>query len=223
MRVTPRRFAHTAIAAAVAFSAATVAPFVSGSASAAAKPVDVIVEIHDYNIRPLEIVATAGGTITFHNAGSATHRIVTDDGSFDSRGLEPDAIATMGAPNVGSVRIHCELHPSMTADMTINTAPAPLAAPSTTTGTGGSTPGGIATATTKPPLPANLAATGAAETALLGIGVGCLLCGIAALIAHRRYRQTARFAPAEAAWRSVTVGQRHHDDLLARPLSPRRR
>ena len=218
MTFTPRSFARcAALASAVTVSFAVVIGAIVQSPALGTTKTETAVEVRDYNFRPQEIAATAGGTIMFHNVGTATHRIVADDGSFDSRGLQPGGSASMGTPNVGSVRIHCEIHPSMTANIVI------VQALSGNTQAPATTAASTSAATTKPPLPTSLAATGAAANFLVGIAAACLIAGTLALGAHRKFRLELALAPSETAWRSVTIAQRHHDDILATPQPQRLR
>ena len=198
-------------------AAATAMPPAHGAST----PV-VVVQIRDYNFRPSGVTVQAGDTVAFENIGGAIHRIVADDGSFDSRDLSPGTGFNAVIDTPGELRVHCEIHPSMTGviivgNRTITPSSAPATSTPATSTPSASTPatGRPATATTAP-LPTKLADTGVGDTSIVAVAFGCLFLGFCAISLHQRRLRTLATEPSEAAWRSVTVGQRHHDDLIAR-------
>ena len=57
--------------------------------------------------------ASAGGqTVMWRNAHSDTHRIVANDGSFDTGDVAPGATSTMGQMPEGGLNYHCSIHPT---------------------------------------------------------------------------------------------------------------
>ena len=57
----------------------------------------------------------AGQTVVWHNVDSITHRVVLNDGSFDTGNLNPGASSrpmTINVPSAGDP-YHCSIHPSM--------------------------------------------------------------------------------------------------------------
>ena len=57
----------------------------------------------------------AGQTVVWHNIDSITHRVVLNDGSFDTGNLNPGASSqpmTINLPSGGDP-YHCSIHPSM--------------------------------------------------------------------------------------------------------------
>ena len=115
--------------------------------------------------------------------------------------------STVSGP--GTIRVHCEIHPSMVASVTVLavvTAAAPARRNSAAT---------VTTTKTR-----SLAATGPADNILIAVAIGCFALGTAMLIGQRRYRAAILAVPNESAWQAVTVTQRHFDDLIARPSTP---
>jgi plastocyanin len=56
-----------------------------------------------------------GQTVVWHNVDSITHRVVLDDGSFDTGNLNPGASSppmTINVPSGGDP-YHCSIHPAM--------------------------------------------------------------------------------------------------------------
>lgn len=61
-----------------------------------------------------------GAEVTFRNDDSVAHTATADDGSFDSGSVPAGGSATFTAPDApGEVAFHCEIHPSMTATLTV--------------------------------------------------------------------------------------------------------
>jgi plastocyanin len=57
----------------------------------------------------------AGQTVVWHNIDSIVHRVVLNDGSFDTGNLNPGASSQPMVINVpsGGDPYHCSIHPSM--------------------------------------------------------------------------------------------------------------
>ena len=57
----------------------------------------------------------AGQTVVWHNVDSITHRVVLNDGSFDTGNLDPGASSRPMAINIPGAGdpYHCSIHPSM--------------------------------------------------------------------------------------------------------------
>jgi plastocyanin len=68
-----------------------------------------------------DITVGPGGAFFFDNQDGTTHTLTADDGSFDSGevsgGERSDAITAPDEP--GDFPFHCEIHPSMTATLTV--------------------------------------------------------------------------------------------------------
>jgi hypothetical protein len=97
------------------------------------------VSIQDFFFSPAQITVQPGTTVTWVNRGKAPHTVTADDGSFDSGKLQPGQSFSHKFQNPGTVAYHCEIHPSMTASVTVGGG----------SGGGGATTG--ATTTAQPP------------------------------------------------------------------------
>jgi plastocyanin len=58
-------------------------------------------------------VSPSGRMVVWRNDHGFTHRIVADDGSFDTGNLVGGATSSMAQPPAGGVDYHCSIHPTM--------------------------------------------------------------------------------------------------------------
>jgi plastocyanin len=72
---------------------------------------------------PNPVPVSSGERVAFVNNDSVVHRIVMNDGSFDSGNLAPNATSPSGG--TGSGDFHCTIHPSMVGSINGLTAPEP--------------------------------------------------------------------------------------------------
>ncbi|HEX4867203.1 MAG TPA: cupredoxin domain-containing protein [Acidimicrobiales bacterium] len=64
--------------------------------------------------------AAAGAEVTFDNQDGTAHTLTADDGAFDTGPVAPGESATLSAPSEpGTYAFHCEIHPSMTGQLTV--------------------------------------------------------------------------------------------------------
>jgi len=54
-----------------------------------------------------------GGTVAWRNADNTTHRIVADDGSFDTGNIAAGATSQAVMASAAGVNYHCSIHPAM--------------------------------------------------------------------------------------------------------------
>lgn len=91
------------------------------------------VTIVDLDFLPGEIEVTAGGTVSWENAGVAPHTATAADGSFDSGILGAGATFTQSFPTPGRFAYLCAIHPSMTGVVVVKGAPDPAPTPGSST------------------------------------------------------------------------------------------
>jgi plastocyanin len=63
-----------------------------------------------FSPNPLPVVQ--GSTVTWQNNDSTVHRIVMNDGSFDSGNISPGATSTAMRLTSANGQYHCALHPT---------------------------------------------------------------------------------------------------------------
>lgn len=88
----------------------------SGSTGGTASK-SVTVSLKNFAFNPSDITVAAGGSVTFVNNDSTTHDVVGSN--FDSGRLDPGKSFTQTFATAGTFPIHCSIHPSMTAQVTV--------------------------------------------------------------------------------------------------------
>ena len=107
--------AGAAATTAAAGGAATTAA--SGGAAPAAGA--GAVTIKDFAFDPGDLTVARGTTVTWKNDDSATHRIKSGDGSFDSKDLKNGDSFDHTFDTAGSFDYICGIHPSMKGKITV--------------------------------------------------------------------------------------------------------
>jgi plastocyanin len=94
----------------------TNAPAPSGEAVRSAK-----VEMQDFSFEPPTVTIQAGGKVIWQNEGDAPHTATADDGSFDTRTVDPGKLKSEAAAfkEPGTFSYHCEIHPQMTGTVEV--------------------------------------------------------------------------------------------------------
>jgi plastocyanin len=77
------------------------------------------VDIKDDSFDVADIAVEPGTTVYWYNAGEVPHTVTADDGSFDSRTLEPGDSHIVTFLGSGVVPYHSELHPEMVGSITV--------------------------------------------------------------------------------------------------------
>ncbi len=77
------------------------------------------VTIKDFAFDPGDLTVAKGTTVTWKNDDSATHRIKSGDGSFDSKDLKNGDSFEHTFDTAGSFDYICGIHPSMKGKITV--------------------------------------------------------------------------------------------------------
>src|SRR5215211_4606664 len=80
-----------------------------------ASPVQVV----DFAFEPGMLTVPAGATVSWTNAGSRTHTVTADDGSFDSGRLDPGEQFSQTFDQPGTFTYHCGFHPEMQGSIVV--------------------------------------------------------------------------------------------------------
>src|SRR5215216_1294795 len=94
-----------------------------------ASPVQVV----DFAFEPGMLTVPAGATVTWTNAGSRTHTVTADDGSFDSSRLDPGEQFSQTFDQPGTFTYHCGFHPEMQGSVVVVAASQDDVSPETPT------------------------------------------------------------------------------------------
>jgi Cytochrome P460 len=81
--------------------------------------------LQHYVFVPSTVHAPAGKVVTIYNSDQILHRIVADDGSFDTGVMVPGSSFTVRAGQPGTaVSYHCVLHPRVRGQVVVDLSPA---------------------------------------------------------------------------------------------------
>jgi plastocyanin len=77
------------------------------------------IAVVDFQFQPAFIRVVRGGEITWTNRGSTAHRVVADDGRFDTGQIEPGKSVRLKLDQAGTLAYHCAIHPAMRATIDV--------------------------------------------------------------------------------------------------------
>jgi plastocyanin len=80
-------------------------------------PSAVAVSLQNTAFNPADIVVAVGGVVTFTNKDSVTHTVAGD--GWTSGDVPAGSSFAHAFKTAGSFAIHCTIHPSMTANVTV--------------------------------------------------------------------------------------------------------
>jgi plastocyanin len=80
---------------------------------AAAGQVNIVGQRGNTSFSPNPVTASSSQTAVWTNADSVVHRIVSNDGTFDTGNIAPGASSAAIAIPAGGANYHCSLHPAM--------------------------------------------------------------------------------------------------------------
>jgi len=75
--------------------------------------INIVGERGNQSFNPNPASLTANGMMTWSNTDGTTHRIVANDGSFDTGNLTPGASSAAIQLPAGGTHYHCSIHPTM--------------------------------------------------------------------------------------------------------------
>lgn len=81
--------------------------------SPAAVTISIVATSGSQSFTPNPASQTQGGTVAWRNADGLVHRIVANDGSFDSGDIAPGATSRAVQPAAAGANYHCSIHPEM--------------------------------------------------------------------------------------------------------------
>ena len=94
---------------------------VAASASVALAA-DHAVSISGFSYSPANLTVAVGDTVTWTNSDAQAHTATATDGSWDTGNLGNGASGSVTFPTAGSFPYRCDIHPDMTASITVQAA-----------------------------------------------------------------------------------------------------
>jgi plastocyanin len=132
--------------------------------SAGAQGKTMAVSIKNFAFNPPNTTVSAGTTVTWVNNDQVPHTVTANDGAFDSGTLQPGQSYSFTFDKPGTYAYHCNIHPYMTATVTVSGASA-SASPSANAS---SSPSASPTASASPSGSASASASGSASASSSG-------------------------------------------------------
>jgi len=77
------------------------------------------IDISGFAFGPADVTVPAGTTVTWMNLDGAPHKVVSDDGAWQSPTLEDGESFSFTLDTPGTYAYHCSIHPSMQATITV--------------------------------------------------------------------------------------------------------
>jgi plastocyanin len=102
--------ASTSVSETTATSGATTTG-AAGSGTSVSGGAQVVLQ--NIAIDPASVTVKAGDTVTWTNKDSFTHRLVGDNGEFDSKDMAAGATFSFTTKSAGTIAYHCSIHPAM--------------------------------------------------------------------------------------------------------------
>lgn len=78
------------------------------------------VALQNFAYSPATLTVKAGTTVKWINLDSATHDVISDDGTFNSGNMGKDQSFNHTFNKAGTYSYHCSFHPSMTGKIIVN-------------------------------------------------------------------------------------------------------
>jgi plastocyanin len=118
--------------------------------TAAAQDKTMTVSIENFAFDPPNMTVAPGTTVTWVNNDQTAHTVTANNGAFDSGTLQPGQSYSFTFEKAGTYAYHCNIHPDMTASVTVSGASGSASGSPTATSS-------AASATTSPstPLPSS--------------------------------------------------------------------
>jgi len=86
-------------------------PSTGGGSSAVT--INIVATNGSQSFTPNPAAQAVGGTVSFRTGDGLAHRIVANDGSFDTGDLAPGVTSRALQPSAAGANYHCSIHPAM--------------------------------------------------------------------------------------------------------------
>lgn len=85
----------------------------AGGGASTSVTVAITVTAGPQSFNPNPVAMATAGTVTWMNRDGAVHRIIANDGSFDTGDIAPGATSRAVTPSAAGANYHCSIHPTM--------------------------------------------------------------------------------------------------------------
>jgi plastocyanin len=75
--------------------------------------INIVATTGSQSYNPNPATQSQGATVAWRNSDGVVHRIVANDGSFDTGDIAPGATSRTLSVSAAGVNYHCSLHPAM--------------------------------------------------------------------------------------------------------------
>jgi plastocyanin len=132
--------------------------------TAGAQGETMTVSIKNFAFDPANATVAPGTTVTWVNNDQVPHTATANDGAFDSGTLQPGQSYSFAFDKPGTYAYHCNIHPYMTATVTVSGASASASA----SASGSASPTASASPSASPSGSASASASGSASASSSG-------------------------------------------------------
>ena len=126
------------------------------------------VSIKNFAFNPPNTTVSAGTTVTWVNNDQAPHTATANDGAFDSGTLQPGQSYSFTFDKPGTYAYHCNIHPDMSATVTVSGASASASPSASASSSGSASPTASASPSASPSGSASASASGSVSASSSG-------------------------------------------------------
>ena len=130
--------------------------------TAGAQGKTMTVSIKNFAFNPPNTTVSAGTTVTWVNNDQAPHTATANDGAFDSGTLQPGQSYSFTFDKPGTYAYHCNIHPDMSATVTVSGASASASPSASASSSGSASPTASASPSASPSGSASASSSGSA-------------------------------------------------------------
>ena len=136
--------------------------------TAGAQGETMTVSIKNFAFDPPNTTVSAGTTVTWVNDDQVPHTATANDGAFDSGTLQPGQSYSFAFDKPGTYAYHCNIHPYMTATVTVSGASASASPSASASSSASASPTASASPSASPSGSASASASGSASASSSG-------------------------------------------------------
>jgi plastocyanin len=152
----------------VATMALTLLVTLVAGAALAAQDKTMTVSIENFAFDPPNMTVAPGTTVTWVNNDQTAHTVTANNGAFDSGTLQPGQSYSFTFEKAGTYAYHCNIHPDMSATVTVSGASASASPSASASSSGSASPTASASPSASPSGSASASASGSVSASSSG-------------------------------------------------------